>query len=156
MASEQPGPDDADRRRPASHPRRRSAAVFVVAALLGALVWGAWLGRDHEASYDVVTGTTQYPYVTLQVLGCALTVGVVVALLAAWRHPLVGAGGVGAGFLVAWTVEAGTSDDSGLYLVGALLLAVGLALGTAVAAGVGAGAAALVRAARRRRGPRPA
>ncbi len=138
------------------HSARRSVVAFVVAAVLGALVWGAWLGWDRTASYDVVTGTTQDPYVTLQVLGCALTVGVVVALLAARRFPLTGAGGVAAGFWVAWTVQAASSDDSGLFVVGAALLAVGLALGTAVAAGVGLGAGALVRAARRRRGPHPA
>lgn len=134
-------------------PLRHSLLAFGAALLAGALVWGAWLGWDRTASYDVVTGTVQYPYVTLQVLGCALCVGVVVALFAARRFPLTGAGGVAAGFWAAWTVDAAATDDTGLFAVGALLLGMGLVVGTAAAAGVGLGAAALVRASRRRRSP---
>jgi hypothetical protein len=51
-------------------PARRRPPGFVLAVgfVLGALTWGAWLGWDRTASYDVVTGTVQSPYVTLQVL----------------------------------------------------------------------------------------
>jgi len=131
-------------------PVRRSAAAFAGAAVLGAATWASWLGWDHTASYDRITGTVQSPYVTLQVLGCALTVGLVVAVLAARRSPLTGAGGVALGFWVPWTVDAAANDDSGLFAVGAVLLAFGLAAGTTVAACVGIGTGAALRAARRR------
>lgn len=149
VTTSQPGPAPALEGPPRS--ARRSLVAFAVALVLGAAVWGGWLAWDHTASYDVVTGTQQSPYVTLQVLGCALTVGVVVALLAALRHPLVGAGGVAAGFWVAWTADAASTDETGLFAIGAVLLLAGPALGTAVAAGVGAGVGALLRAGRRRR-----
>jgi hypothetical protein len=128
--------------------------VVCLAVVLGALTWGAWLGLDRTASYDVVTGTVQYPYVTLQVLGCALTVGVVTAVLAALGHPVAGASGTALGFWLGWTANAAATDDSGLFLVGAVFLAVGLALGTTVAAAVGWGVRAAADAVRRRRAGR--
>ncbi|MFP5370113.1 MAG: hypothetical protein ACLGI3_05115, partial [Actinomycetes bacterium] len=103
------------------------------------LAWGAWLGWDRTASYDVVSGTVQTPYVTLQVLGCALTVGIGTAVLAARWHPVAAAGGVSVGFWLVWTIDAASQDDSGLFAVGAMMLALGLPAGTAVAAAIGAG-----------------
>ena len=117
---------------------RSPAVVLVLGVVLGALIWAAWLGWDRTPSYDVITGTVQTPYVTLQVLGCALTVGVVTGVLAARRHPVAAAFGVSLGFWVVWTVDAASHDASGLYAVGSLMLAVGLAGGTALAASVGA------------------
>jgi hypothetical protein len=130
------------------------AFVLGLGAVFGALTWGSWLGWDRTTSYDVITGTEQTPYVTLQVLGCALTVGVVTAVLAARWHPVAGAAGVSVGFWLAWTVDASTQDDSGLFMVGAVMLAVGLAAGTAVAAAVGVGVRAATDATRRRRARR--
>ena len=118
---------------------RRPGFTFAVGSVAGALTWGAWLGWDRTPSYDVVTGTVQTPYVTLQVLGCAITVGVVTAILAARWHPVAAAVGVSVGFWLVWTVDAASQDDSGLFAVGAMMMAVGLPAATAVAAGIGAG-----------------
>jgi hypothetical protein len=130
--------------------------VFVLSlgALLGALTWAVWLGWDRTTSYDVITGTVQTPYVTLQVLGCALTVGVVTAVLAAVWHSAAAAVGVSLGFWLVWTAYAASQDGSGLYAVGSLMLAVGLAGGTALAASVGAWVRTATDAVRRRRTPR--
>jgi hypothetical protein len=130
---------------------RPPALVFVVGAVLGAVTWGVWLGWDRTASYDVVTGTVQTPYVTLQVLGCALTVGVVTATLAGLRHPVAAAVGVSAGFWLVWTVHAASTDASGLFVIGSMMLAIGLAAGTSVAATLGQVVRAARGAARRRR-----
>jgi hypothetical protein len=123
--------------------RSRPVRGSVLAVVLGALTWAAWLGWDRTASFDVVTDSVQYPYVTLQVLGCAVTVLVVTAVLAARGNP-VAAGGVSLGFWLCWTVDAATQDDSGLFVVGAFLLAFGLAAGTTVAALVGVGVRVLL------------
>ena len=131
--------------------RRRPGFVLAVGFGSGALTWGAWLGWDRTASHDVVTGTVQYPYVTLQVLGCALTVSTVAALLAALWQPVPGAAGVALGFWFVWTVDAASQDDSGLFAVGSIMLAVGLALGTTVAAALGWGVRPAIDAVRRRR-----
>ncbi len=136
--------------------RRSPALLLALGVVLGALTWGAWLGWDRTASYDVVTGTVQSPYVTLQVLGCALTVGTVTAVLAALGHPVAGAVGVALGFWLVWTVDAASTDGSGLFAVGSVMLAFGLALGTTVAAAVGSGVRAAMDAVRRRRAVRDA
>jgi hypothetical protein len=137
-------------------PRSRRSPAFVLALglVLGAFTWGAWLGWDRTASYDVVTGTVQSPYVTLQVLGCALTVGTVTAVLAALWHPVAGAAGVALGFWLVWTVDAASKDNTGLFAVGSVMLAAGLALGTTMAAAVGSGVRAAMDAVRRRRAVR--
>ena len=119
--------------------RRPPVVVLAVGAVLGSLTWAVWLGWDRTASYDVVTGTIEKPYVTLQVFGCALTLAVVTAVLAARWHSPAAAAGVGLGFWLVWTVDASARDASGLYAVGSLMLALGLAAGTAMAALVGAG-----------------
>lgn len=131
--------------------RRRRGASFVLALLLGALTWGAWLGWDRTASYDVVTDSVQAPYVTLQVLGCALTVLVLTAVLAARGEPVLAASGVALGFWLVWTVDAGSKDESGLFVIGAVMLASGLAAGTTLAALAGVGISRLL-ARRGRRG----
>ena len=151
MSQDQPLPCTGGR--DAVAPRRstgRSGAALAGATALGALTWASWLGWDHTASYDRMTGTVQSPYVTLQVLGCALTVGLLVAVTSALGHPVTGAGGVALGFWVPWTIDAASRDQSGLFAVGAVLLALGLAAGTTVAALVGAGVGVLLRAMRRR------
>ena len=135
---------------------RPPSFVFALGLVLGALTWSAWLGWDRSASYDVVTGTVQSPYVTLQVLGCALTVGTATAVLAALRHPVAGAAGVALGFWLVWTVDAASKDASGLFVVGSVMLASGLALGTSMAAAVGSGVRAAMDVVRRRRAGRDA
>ncbi|WP_299033796.1 hypothetical protein [uncultured Pseudokineococcus sp.] len=130
-------------------PRRRRAGVEpAVGAAAGVVVWLVWLGWDRSPSRDVVTGTVQDPYVTLQVLGCAATTGVVAALLAARRHPVLAPLGLAGGSWVAWTTWAAATSGSPLFAVGAVLLGAGLAVGVSVSALVGWG---LARAASRRR-----
>jgi len=131
------------RRAPATAPEgeaRRPASTssrFGLAVLAGLAVWAAWLGWDDTTSYDVVTRQDESPYVTLQVLGCALTVGVVTAVLAARWSPVVAATGVSVGSWWAWTAWAAASDSTGFFVIGAVGLAFGLAAGTAFAAFVG-------------------
>jgi hypothetical protein len=117
--------------------RRRTGAGFLLALVLGALTWGAWLGWDRTASYDSVTDSVQYPYVTLQVLGCGLTVLVLTVALAVRGPAVAAATGVGLGFWLGWTVDAASQDDTGLFAVGAIMLAIGLVAGLTPAALLG-------------------
>ncbi len=133
---------------------RTPGYALAVGALLRASTWAAWLGWDRTASYDVVTGTVQTPYETLQVLGCALTVGTVTAELAARWRPVLAATGVGLGFWLVWTVDAASRDDTGLFAVGSVVLAIGLTAGTAVAASLGRGVRWALDTGRRRRSAR--
>ncbi|MCX4470725.1 hypothetical protein C5N14_25200 [Micromonospora sp. MW-13] len=114
-------------------------------ALLGGLVlavatvgtWWAWLGWDTEYTVDPVTDSVSGPYEVWQVVGCVLSL-VVIAAVGGWTlSPWLVAPVMTVAFTVAWAWQAATSDDSGLWAVGALLVLFGMAAGTtAVSAGV--------------------
>jgi hypothetical protein len=134
--------------------RRWVVLVELVACLLvGAATWGAWLGWDHSYYYDAAVGAYQGPYRPAQVAACAVTVGVLTALLALQWKPLVVAAGITVGFWLPWTVQAGTTDESGLFVVGSFLLLLALAVGTSVAGALGYGLRMMLR--RQRRYGRP-
>ncbi|NLJ53388.1 MAG: hypothetical protein GX344_04535 [Intrasporangiaceae bacterium] len=110
---------------------------LVLALALGAATYAAWLGWDNEYYYDAAVGAYQGPYRPMQVAGCALTFGVVNALLAMRWRPLIIAVGTTVGFWILWTLQAGSQDETGLFVVGSALLLVGLALGSALTAWIG-------------------
>lgn len=110
---------------------------FAIALVLGAATYAAWLGWDTEYYYDADVGAYQGPYRPAQVVGCAITFGVVTAALALRWRPVFVAAGASLGFWVLWTAQASREDESGLFVVGALMLLVGLAAGSAVAAALG-------------------
>ncbi|MCZ2823187.1 MULTISPECIES: hypothetical protein [unclassified Modestobacter] len=116
----------------------RRTALTAGAAGLSVLAWVAWLAWDREYQFDPETSTTSGPYETWQVVGCLLTL-LAAAVLAGWvQRPLVAALAVTVPFTLCWTVDAALQDETGLFLVGALLIAVGLFLGSLlVAVGVG-------------------
>jgi hypothetical protein len=132
----------------ASSRSRRIVAVLaelVACLLVGSASWAAWLGWDHTYYYDVATRTQQGPYRPAQVIACAVTIGLLTALLSLWWRPLVVAAGVTVGFWTVWTIQAAHEDSSGLYVVGSVLLLVGLVIGTSLAGAVGWAARRLVR-----------
>ncbi|MFK5688533.1 hypothetical protein ACI3EY_02610 [Ornithinimicrobium sp. LYQ92] len=113
------------------------AATFFLALLLGAAIWGAWLGWDRQYYLDPGSGTMQGPYRPAQVVGCGLTFLLVTAALASRWRPVAVALGTTAGFWLVWTVDAASQDPTGLFLVGSMMLMVGLVSGSALAALVG-------------------
>lgn len=132
-------------------------AELVISLLVGAAIWAAWLGWDHTYYYDAATGSNQGPYRPAQVVACAVTVGLLTALLALRWNPLVVAAGITVGFWLVWTVQAGSEDESGLFVIGSILLLGGLVMGTSVASAVGYGARSLMRRlSDRRKTPHPA
>ncbi|GEA87838.1 hypothetical protein Q760_09400 [Cellulomonas cellasea DSM 20118] len=120
----------------------------VLVAVLAAACWFAWLAWDTTYQVDPATGAASGPYEAWQVLGCALSLAVVVVLgtvaLGARATVVV----TTLAFAVAWSVTAST-DETGLWMVGALLVLVGVAVGSTAVAAVTA-------AVLRRRGTRAA
>lgn len=108
--------------------RARGAGPWVVLAASvvgGALAWAASLSYGFEGG--------RYP--TWQVVGAVVAVVVVVVLsraLARGRALWATVLGVTAGFAVPWGVWAGRDDETGMYLVGLLMLVVGLLVGATV------------------------
>lgn len=120
-------------------PSRRGRGFQVVGTLvvaaLSALSWVAWLGWDDQYQVDPETGVSSGPYEAWQVIGCALTLLVLFAGALLLRvHALPAAVALTVAFTAAWTAQAASTDETGLYMVGAVLLVFGLAVGTALVA----------------------
>jgi hypothetical protein len=122
----------------------------VVLALFAAAMWFAWLGWDHE--YYQVDGVAQGPYRAWQVLGCALSISTAAILAYLWAPSVwavfVLAAAADIGFAIPWALNAASTDESGLWVVGLLFLLVGSGLGLLTVLTITAVAAA-------RRRPRP-
>jgi len=104
---------------------------------MAALSWAGWLGWDHEYQVDPVSKVASGPYESWQIAGAALSlVFLLVCALVARVQPLAACGAVVIGFTAAWTIDAGRTDETGLYGVGAIMLLVGLTIGCGVVAAV--------------------
>lgn len=108
--------------------------TFVIAALTTATWWT--LGRDTTRDVDPVTGAVTGPYEAPQVVACVVVlVGLVVIgalLLPAWLAVLA----VSLPFTAAWTIQASSTDDSGLWAVGAMLVLIGTLVGGTIVTAV--------------------
>lgn len=115
-------------------PRRalRLLAGTAVLALLAATCWWAWMAWDSGYHLDPDTGAPAGPYRAWQVVGCALSL-IALAVAAARRLPAaIVLTVLPAAFTAAWSATALARDGTGLWAVGALLVAAGTAGGTAV------------------------
>jgi hypothetical protein len=110
---------------------------FIASLAVGVATWAAWLGWDNTYYYDATVGALQGPYRPSQVIGCAVTVALLTGLLALRWHPAAVAAGMTVGFWAAWTLQAGSEDQSGLYMIGSIMLLAGLLFATAVASAIG-------------------
>ncbi len=94
-------------------------------------MWFAWLGWDHE--YYQVDGVAQGPYRAWQVLGCALSISGAAVLAYLWVPSgwaiFVLTGAADIGFALPWALNAASTDESGLWVVGLLFLLAGSGLG---------------------------
>ncbi|GAB3701195.1 hypothetical protein GCM10027597_64830 [Saccharopolyspora tripterygii] len=93
----------------------------------------AW---DRSYQTDPATGVTSGPYQAWQVVGCvvclvALGVGASVRLPTWLVIPVMPVA-----FTAAWSWTASGADDTGLWVVGALLVFVGMVVGTGVVSGI--------------------
>lgn len=110
------------------------ALSAVLVAALSAAVWLAWMGWDTEYQVDPVTGSQSGPYEAWQVAGCAISLLVllVVALVTGVRKVLAPTA-LTIGFTAAWTIQAAQQpDQTGLFVIGATLIFVGVGLASAV------------------------
>lgn len=110
---------------------------FTLALILGAGTYAAWLAWDTQYYFDADVGAYQGPYRPAQVVGCALTFGLLTATLALLWRPVLVAAGMSLGFWLLWTVQASAKDETGLFIVGSMLLSIGLAAGSALAGAIG-------------------
>ncbi|RLP90061.1 hypothetical protein [Micromonospora sp. CV4] len=103
-------------------------ALFLAVATVG--VWLLWLGWDTGYTVDPETGSRSGPYEPWQVIGCVLTLALLAALAGTRLSPWLVAPVMTVAFTAAWSWGALSSDDSGLWAVGAVLVLVGMAVGS--------------------------
>lgn len=112
----------------------RLVATAVALALFAAAMWFAWLGWDDD--YYLVDGVPQGPYRAWQVLGCGVSIAAAAVLASlratgTWAVVVLAAAAV-LGFAVPWSMDAASTDDSGLWVVGLVFLVVGGGIGLLV------------------------
>ena len=131
---------------PAKKLYRATAGLLALAAAT-VFAWWAWLGRDTTMQLDPETGNYSGPYTTAQVAGAVLTLAVLLVAAVLLGVPALPAAAVmTVAFTAAWTAQAAGEDETGLYLVGMILVLGGMAAGTTVVA-------LLTATLRRRRNP---
>jgi hypothetical protein len=104
-----------------------AAIAFIV---LGAGLWWGWFAWDtvRDGSGSESSG----PYESWQVAGCAVTWMVLAWMGVKVLRPLLLIPALPVGFTAAWMLTAALGDDSGLWAVGAILVAGGTLAGNAL------------------------
>jgi len=115
--------------------------LLLVAVLAGgaALSYVAWLGWDRRYDLDPVTGTSSGPYEAWQVVGGVVTLAALAVLAGLLGRPGLAVGVIPVVVTSLWSRDAAVRDDSGLWVVGAVLLACGLLTGVAAVASLADG-----------------
>jgi len=110
---------------------------FSAVLLAGATVatWAGWLSWQAGYRTDPLTGEINGPYSAWQVAGCVVTLAVVAGVAARRLGPRLIVPVMAAAFTTPWAVQAAAEDQTGLWLVGAMLVLIGTAAGAAVVSG---------------------
>lgn len=117
--------------------RRSPGRTAILTVALGALtvgVWWVWLGSDTGYRIDPVTQASTGPYEAAQVIACVLCLLVLAVAASVLLPPWPVVVTMTVAFVAAWSINAAVRDGSGLWVVGAGLLTVGMAVGTALVA----------------------
>ncbi|MEU8271010.1 hypothetical protein AB0B89_28100 [Sphaerisporangium sp. NPDC049002] len=98
--------------------RAAIGVLLAAATLVNHLAWLGW-HRERDVGPD---GGVSGPYEAWQIAGLVIVLAILAAF-AGWRgHPVIGTLVIGGVMWASWTLDAATSDDSGPWAVGALLL----------------------------------
>ncbi|WP_134764972.1 hypothetical protein [Nocardioides sp. 1609] len=126
----------------------RSLLLAAATAAAAAACWWGWMGWDHEYYTDPATGYPAGPYRPWQVAACVLTLLAVAAVAFRVLHPAVAGLAMTLGFTVSFASTALPEDDTGLAMVGVVMVLFAMALASFVVGLV-------ATAARARRHPTP-
>jgi hypothetical protein len=113
---------------------KRPLAATVLLAGATVATWAAWLGWQTGYRTDAETGTVSGPYSSWQVAGCVITLAVLAGVAGRRLSPMRIVPVMSVAFTAAWAVQAAASDETGLWVVGAVLVLFGTAAGAAVIA----------------------
>ncbi|ODB77591.1 MULTISPECIES: hypothetical protein [Micromonospora] len=114
---------------------RRTLLGGLFLALATAGAWVAWLSWESGWTVDPQTGDMSGPYAVWQVAAAVLTLGALAAVAGWWLNIWLVATVMTVAFTVPWAVHAASTDDTGLWAVGAALVAIGTTIGTTLVGG---------------------
>ncbi|MDW3849524.1 hypothetical protein NMK34_23195 [Micromonospora sp. BRA006-A] len=114
---------------------RRTLLGGLLLALATAGAWVAWLSWESGWTVDPQTGDMSGPYAVWQVAAAVLTLGALAAVGGWWLNIWLVAIVMTVAFTVPWAVHAASTDDTGLWAVGAALVAIGTTIGTTLVGG---------------------
>ncbi|MEU4661036.1 hypothetical protein AB0F83_04715 [Micromonospora chalcea] len=114
---------------------RRTLLGGLFLALATAGAWVAWLSWESGWTVDPQTGDMSGPYAVWQVAAAVLTLGALAAVAGWWLNIWLVAIVMTVAFTVPWAVHAASTDDTGLWAVGAALVAIGTTIGTTLVGG---------------------
>lgn len=97
---------------------------------LGAGLWLGWFAWDTGYQIDPATGAASGPYEPWQVIGCVFSWVALGWIANKLLAPAIVILAMPAGFTGAFAVTVGTSDYTGLWMIGAILIAFGTLAGT--------------------------
>ncbi|MET9299443.1 hypothetical protein ABZX66_08975 [Micromonospora aurantiaca] len=114
---------------------RRTLLGGLFLALATAGAWVAWLSWESGWTVDPQTGDMSGPYAVWQVAAAVLTLGALAAVAGWWLNIWLVATVMTVAFTVPWAVHAASTDDTGLWAVGAAMVAIGTTIGTTLVGG---------------------
>ena len=112
-------------------PAAQQWASVALIAVLSAGLWFGWFAWDTEYQYDAATGRMGGPYAVWQGVGAFLCSIVVVWFASRLLRFAVALLVIPASFTFAWITTAAATDVTGLWIVGAVLIAFGTTVGAA-------------------------
>ncbi|WP_422743253.1 hypothetical protein ACN27B_02135 [Micromonospora sp. WMMD754] len=114
---------------------RRAVLGGLILAAATAGAWWAWLSWESGWIVDPETGAAGGPYAVRQVAAAVLTLVALAVAGGWWLNTWLVASVMTVAFTVPWAAHAAAGDDSGLWAIGAALVAIGTAIGATVVAG---------------------
>ncbi len=112
--------------------RTQFTLAVVGFTVISAGLWWGWFAWDNQYVVDPVSGSTSGPYELWQVIGCAASWIVLGWIGNRFLQPFLVILIMPAAFTTAFAITASRSDESGLWLVGAILMVLGTLPATAV------------------------
>ncbi|MGW0435547.1 hypothetical protein ACWDV4_23785 [Micromonospora sp. NPDC003197] len=123
-----------------AHQKPDSALLWGALVAVGtAVVYGALFAWDQHKDLDPKTMSESGPYEAWQVIVAVLLLGLLAFVAGRRGRPWVATIALPVVFTVCFAVDAATGPDAdGLWIIGAILVALGTLAGTAAVAGLGA------------------
>lgn len=116
--------------------RRWTALAQTALAVLSAGLWWAWFGWDTQRDIDPATGASSGPYEWWQVRACLVSWAILAWAGTELLKPAAVILIMPAAFTASWILSAALTDDSGLWAIGAVLVAAGTLAGNAAFVGL--------------------